>query len=240
MGAGLLPRRVTGRREIAMLAAYGVFAAYAFGLLMNLSGWPFLARHRGRRATRARCRTSPGRRCSENLHRFLVYTLLTSTGSLDTGRAITNAVLHRRARPGHADHAAPGGPAGHGHATVGQPPGSTTRIRSSLGGGRAAAVAVGGGHPQVAVGGDDHGAQPAVLADEEVGRAVGALAASTSIRHSRSPRSAASHRCAVEVGQPGRRGLVGVPHDLRVDVAPARRRGPRPSASRSCRPSRSG
>ena len=42
MGAGLLPRRVTGRWEIAMLAAYGVFAAYAYGLLMNLSGWPFL------------------------------------------------------------------------------------------------------------------------------------------------------------------------------------------------------
>ena len=43
MGAGLLPRRVTGRAEIAMLAAYGVFASYAFGLLMNLSGWPFIA-----------------------------------------------------------------------------------------------------------------------------------------------------------------------------------------------------
>ena len=28
----------------------------------------------------------------ENLQRFVVYTLLTSTGSLDTGRAITNAV----------------------------------------------------------------------------------------------------------------------------------------------------
>ena len=26
----------------------------------------------------------------ENLHRFVVYTLLTSTGSWDTGRAITN------------------------------------------------------------------------------------------------------------------------------------------------------
>ena len=42
MGAGLLPRRVTGRAEIAMLVVYGVVAAYAFGLLMNLSGWPFL------------------------------------------------------------------------------------------------------------------------------------------------------------------------------------------------------
>jgi energy-coupling factor transport system substrate-specific component len=29
---------------------------------------------------------------AENLHRFLAYTLITSTGSFDTGRAITNAV----------------------------------------------------------------------------------------------------------------------------------------------------
>ena len=49
MGAGLLPRRVTGRNEIVMLAAYGVVSAYAFGLLMNLSGWPFALGHRGAR-----------------------------------------------------------------------------------------------------------------------------------------------------------------------------------------------
>jgi hypothetical protein len=42
MGAGLLPRRVTGRAEIRMLAVYGVVAAYAFGLLLNLSSWPFV------------------------------------------------------------------------------------------------------------------------------------------------------------------------------------------------------
>ena len=34
----------------------------------------------------------PGDPLSENLHRFCVYTLLTSTGSWDTGRAITNTV----------------------------------------------------------------------------------------------------------------------------------------------------
>jgi energy-coupling factor transport system substrate-specific component len=34
----------------------------------------------------------PGEPLGENLHRFLVYTLITSTGSFDTGRAITNAV----------------------------------------------------------------------------------------------------------------------------------------------------
>jgi len=91
MGAGLLPRRVTGRAEIAMLAAYGVVSAYAFGLLMNLSSWPFLlgievSGHEGSLAYVA------GGPMVENLHRFLVYTLLTSTGSFDTGRAITNAL----------------------------------------------------------------------------------------------------------------------------------------------------
>ena len=34
----------------------------------------------------------PGDPLVENLHRFLIYTLITSTGSFDTGRAITNAV----------------------------------------------------------------------------------------------------------------------------------------------------
>jgi len=90
MGAGLLPRRFTGRAEIVMLAAYGVFAAYAYGLLLNLSSWPFVLGiavpgHTGLAFV-------PGDPMAENLHRFLVYTLITSTGSFDTGRAITNAV----------------------------------------------------------------------------------------------------------------------------------------------------
>ena len=91
MGAGLLPRRVTGRAEIAMLVAYGVVAAYAFGLLMNLSTWPFtlgveVPGHEGSLSF------VPGDPVWENLQRFGVYTLLTSTGSWDTGRAITNSV----------------------------------------------------------------------------------------------------------------------------------------------------
>jgi energy-coupling factor transport system substrate-specific component len=90
MGAGLLPRRVTGRAEIWMLAAYGVVAAYTFGLLLNLSSWPFVLGiavpgHTGLAFV-------PGDPMVVNLHRFLIYTLLTSTGSFDTGRAITNAV----------------------------------------------------------------------------------------------------------------------------------------------------
>jgi energy-coupling factor transport system substrate-specific component len=91
MGAGLLPRRATGRAEIAMLVGYGIVAAYAFGLLMNLSGWPFMLGiqvpgHEGSLSY------VPGAPLLENLQRFGVYTLVTSTGSWDTGRAITNTV----------------------------------------------------------------------------------------------------------------------------------------------------
>lgn len=91
LGAGLLPRRVTGRTEIAMLVLYGVIAAYLYGLLLNLSSWPFLLGiavpgHTGSLAFVA------GEPLLENLRRFGVYTLITSTGSFDTGRAITNAV----------------------------------------------------------------------------------------------------------------------------------------------------
>jgi energy-coupling factor transport system substrate-specific component len=91
--AGLLPGRRTlrGRPEIAMLVVYGVFCAYGFGLLMNLSSWPFVlgievAGHTGSLSF------VPGAPPMENLHRFAIYTLLTSTGGWDTGRAITNSI----------------------------------------------------------------------------------------------------------------------------------------------------
>jgi energy-coupling factor transport system substrate-specific component len=91
MGAGLLPRRVTRRAEIAMLAAYGVVAAYAYGLLLNLQGWPLLAGvavpgHTGNLTF------DPTASLGTNLAAFGRYTLLTSTGSWDTGRAITTAL----------------------------------------------------------------------------------------------------------------------------------------------------
>ena len=65
-------------------------SAYAFGLLLNLSSWPFVLGiavpgHAGLAFV-------PGDPAIVNLHRFLIYTLITSTGSFDTGRAITNAV----------------------------------------------------------------------------------------------------------------------------------------------------
>ncbi|RBM23864.1 ECF transporter S component [Streptomyces sp. PT12] len=86
LGAGLLPRRPSGRAEIALLACYGALAAYAFGLVMNLWFWPYA--------------TGPGTELSidpeaswtENLHIFLLYTLATSTFGWDTGRALTNVL----------------------------------------------------------------------------------------------------------------------------------------------------
>ena len=86
LGAGLLPGRVRGRAEIAMLAAYGVVAAYAFGFLLNMWFWPFAIGGDTQLSFEA------GAAVTENLHRFLLYTIGTSTLGWDTGRAITNAV----------------------------------------------------------------------------------------------------------------------------------------------------
>jgi energy-coupling factor transport system substrate-specific component len=90
MGAGLLPR-ASGRREIGLLAAYGIFASYAYGLLLNLQGWPLLT---GVTVPGASGNLSyePGGAFAENLATFLRYTLVTSTSSWDTVRAITTAV----------------------------------------------------------------------------------------------------------------------------------------------------
>ncbi len=92
MGAGLLPRRVTGRGEVALLVVYGVLAAYAYGLLMNLWGWPFIAGIQVPGQDSTELSYVPGAPVLENLHRFVLYTLLTSTGGWDTGRALTNAL----------------------------------------------------------------------------------------------------------------------------------------------------
>ena len=90
LGAGLLPRRVTGRAEIVMLALYGVLVAYVFGALMNMWFWPFVTgvSVSGVEGSLAYVAGAP---VLENLHRFLVFTLFTSTLGWDTLRAVTNA-----------------------------------------------------------------------------------------------------------------------------------------------------
>ncbi|RXZ50306.1 ECF transporter S component [Agromyces fucosus] len=96
-GAGLLPairpraatvaavRRATAL-EIAILAAYGVAAAYAFGLVMNLWFWPFAV---GMGTDISYDGSAP---ISENLASFALYSLVTSTLTWDTVRAVTTVV----------------------------------------------------------------------------------------------------------------------------------------------------
>ena len=85
LGAGLLPR-ASGRRELAVLAIYGAIAGYAYGLRLNLWGWPFTVGEGGSVSY------LPGAGVLDNLHRFWLYTVATSTWGWDTGRAVTNVV----------------------------------------------------------------------------------------------------------------------------------------------------
>ncbi|MGU3646971.1 ATP-binding cassette domain-containing protein [Microbacterium sp. C23T] len=84
--AGLLPRRISRGTEIAMLSVYGVVASYAFGLLMNLWFWPFAV---GYGTGISYDGSAP---LDVNLSSFLLYSLVTSTLSWDTLRAITTVI----------------------------------------------------------------------------------------------------------------------------------------------------
>ncbi|MCX5081433.1 ECF transporter S component [Streptomyces sp. NBC_00401] len=88
MGAGLLPGpdRLRGRAEVLMLAAYGFLAAFAYGTVMNLAGWPFLD------SLSSSVAFQPGAPLHENLVRLLAYCLATSLG-WDLGRAALTVVL---------------------------------------------------------------------------------------------------------------------------------------------------
>ncbi|SDD03220.1 energy-coupling factor transport system substrate-specific component [Sanguibacter gelidistatuariae] len=92
LGAGMLGRVLAGRvdprgrAEIAALAIYSVVVAYLFGALMNLWFWPFAI------GGDTAVSYVPGGPLVENLRRFVVFTLTTSTLTWDTVRAVTNVV----------------------------------------------------------------------------------------------------------------------------------------------------
>jgi energy-coupling factor transport system substrate-specific component len=91
--AGLLPgsnatapRTRLGRAgEVAMLSAYAAVASIVFGLLLNLSFWPFAI-------TQGAVSYVPGGGLEENLPRLIAYSAATSLG-WDLGRAVTTALL---------------------------------------------------------------------------------------------------------------------------------------------------
>ncbi|MGW2784607.1 ECF transporter S component [Streptomyces populi] len=88
MGAGLLPGpdRLRGRAELFMLAGYGFLAAFAYGTVMNLAGWPFMD------ALASNIAFDPHAAVPANLARFVAYCLATSLG-WDLGRAVVTVVL---------------------------------------------------------------------------------------------------------------------------------------------------
>ena len=82
--AGLLPP-CRGRREIALLAVYGVLAGYFYGFLLNLQFWPFSV------DPGSSISYLPGASFTVQWHRYLVFDVTTSLG-WDTGRAVTDFV----------------------------------------------------------------------------------------------------------------------------------------------------
>jgi energy-coupling factor transport system substrate-specific component len=84
-GAGCLPA-ATGRAELAILAAYGAVSGLLYGLILNLSFWPFA------RYLPAQIAFVPGGSISDNLIRWVRFDLTTSLG-FDIPRAVGNALL---------------------------------------------------------------------------------------------------------------------------------------------------
>ncbi|MBB5953570.1 energy-coupling factor transport system substrate-specific component [Saccharothrix tamanrassetensis] len=86
LGAGLLPP-LRGRAEPVLLAAYSAAASLVYGLLLNLSFWPFALG-----AGSTGLSFQPGGPVVDNLVRLLAFSLATSLG-WDIGRAVTTTVL---------------------------------------------------------------------------------------------------------------------------------------------------
>jgi len=85
--AGCLPQRLRGRVELVALAAYGVVGALLYGLLMDLSFWPFRLGEGG-----GPLQFVPGAPLATNLRHFWSFHLLTGAG-YDLARGVSVAVL---------------------------------------------------------------------------------------------------------------------------------------------------
>ncbi|MBV9485424.1 MAG: ECF transporter S component [Frankiaceae bacterium] len=84
-GAGCLPR-MTGRAEVYLLAGYGAVSGFLYGLLLNLSFWPF-AQYLPQQIAFV-----PGGDVYTNVVHWIRFDLTTSLG-FDIPRAVGNAIL---------------------------------------------------------------------------------------------------------------------------------------------------
>lgn len=92
LGAGLLPR-ARGWAELALLAAWGFAASFAYGWLMDFAFWPFGL------GTSTQFSFDPSAGPLRNLHVFVLYNLVTSMG-WNLGRALTSVALIALLGPG--------------------------------------------------------------------------------------------------------------------------------------------
>jgi energy-coupling factor transport system substrate-specific component len=84
-GAGLLPK-LTGKKEILLISAYGFIVGFFAGLLLNLWFWPFA------NGLLPEISFEPGLAITEQLSRWIRFSLLTSFG-YDLPRGILTATL---------------------------------------------------------------------------------------------------------------------------------------------------
>ena len=84
--AGLLPKKVSGKSEVWMLIVFGVLAAGAFGILMDLQFWPWAL------GSNTQLSYIPGGSISETLGRFVTFHFA-SAMAWDIPRAIFTCSL---------------------------------------------------------------------------------------------------------------------------------------------------
>lgn len=84
--AGLLPRRIRGRGEIALLMVAALVSGMAFGFLMDLQMWPWLL------GTQTSLSFVPGDGIMVNLERFIAFHFITAM-AWDIPRSLLTATL---------------------------------------------------------------------------------------------------------------------------------------------------
>ena len=87
IGAGVLPKFKKPWAAVTTMILYAVIAAFAYGALMTMWNWPFLAGTGGALSYEA------GAPLVDNLTRFIQYELVTGGVLWDAGRAVTTSVL---------------------------------------------------------------------------------------------------------------------------------------------------
>ena len=87
IGAGLLPRFSARFAKLSVLIVYAIPASFAYGFLMTLWNWPFLA------GSESSISYLAGAGAIENLIRFVQFQILTGGLIWDLGRSITTVAL---------------------------------------------------------------------------------------------------------------------------------------------------